>query len=135
MYPHLDIKIPVNNELIKPNHIYIAPGGKHCAIQETKRFKLYKSEKVTFFMRAIDVTLISATEVYCNNIIGVILTGMGNDGLAGAKKVKAQNGRIIAEHESTCVIYGMPKAVIEAKLVDTAVPLQRIVSTLLEYCR
>jgi two-component system chemotaxis response regulator CheB len=134
LYPHLNIRIPKNNEFIKPNRIYIAPGGKHCAIQETKRFKLYKGEKVNFLMPAIDVTFDSAAKVYGNNIIGVILTGMGKDGYEGSKKIKAVNGVVIAEHESTCVIYGMPKAVIEGKLVDTVAPRDKIPSVLSNLC-
>ena len=134
LYPHLNVRLPKNNELLKPNRIYIAPGGKHCAIQKAKRFKLYKGEKVNFLMPAIDVTFDSAARVYKENIIGVILTGMGKDGFEGSKKIKAVNGSIIAEHESTCVIYGMPKAVIEGKLVDTVVPLHKIPSVLSKLC-
>jgi two-component system chemotaxis response regulator CheB len=135
LYPSLDVRIPKNNELIKPNRIYIAPGGKHCAIQGRKRFKLYKGEKVNFLMPAIDVTFESAAKEYKENIIGVILAGMGKDGLEGSKKIKAVNGSIIAEHESTCVIYGMPKAVIEGKLADTVVPRDEIRSELSKLCR
>ena len=134
LYPHLNIHLPKNKELLQPNRIYIAPGGKHCAIHKTKRFRLYKGEKVNFLMPAIDVTFNSAAKVYGKNIVGVILTGMGRDGFEGSKKIKAVDGSIIAEHESTCVIYGMPKAVIEGKLVDTVVPLHKIPSVLSELC-
>ena len=134
LHDHLNIRIPKNNELIKPNVVYIAPGGRHCAIQETKRFKLYKGEKVNFLMPAIDVTFDTASKVYKENVIGVILTGMGKDGFEGSRKIKAANGSIIAEHESTCAIYGMPKAVIEGKLVDTVVPLHKIPSVLSKLC-
>ncbi len=134
LYPHLNIRLPKNKELIQQNRVYIAPGGRHCAIQGTKRFKLYKGEKVNFLMPAIDVTLNSAAEVYGKNIIGVILTGMGKDGLEGSKRIKAANGSIIAEHKSTCVIYGMPKAVIDGNVVDTVVPLHKIPTVLSEFC-
>jgi two-component system chemotaxis response regulator CheB len=133
-YPSLNVRLPKNKELVRPNHIYIAPGGKHCAIQESKRFRLYKGEKVNFLMPAVDVTFASASKVYKENIIGVILTGMGKDGLEGSKKIKAGNGSIIAEHESTCVIYGMPKAIIDGKLADTVVPLHKIPSVLSGLC-
>ena len=85
-------------------------------------------------MPAIDVTFESAAKVYKENIIGVILTGMGKDGFEGSKQIKAVNGNIIAEHESTCVIYGMPKKVIEGKLVDTVVPKEKILSELTKLC-
>lgn len=134
LYPHLHISIPTDREFIMPNRVYVAPGGKHCAIKEAKRFRIYKGEKVNFLMPAIDVTLISAIQVYKANVIGIILTGMGKDGYEGAKKIKRAGGKIIAEHESTCVIYGMPKAVIEGNLVNYVVPLHKIPTVLSKYC-
>ena len=127
LYPKLNIKIPLNNEIIKPNYIYIAPGGKHCAIREGKRFNLFTGKKVNFLMPAIDVTLETSIKAYNGeNIICVILTGMGKDGFVGARKIKANGGRVIAEHESTCVIYGMPKAIVEAEFADMVIPLHDI---------
>ncbi|MHA2174272.1 MAG: chemotaxis-specific protein-glutamate methyltransferase CheB [Candidatus Hodarchaeales archaeon] len=134
LYPHLHIRIPTNREFIQPNRVYIAPGGKHCAIQDSKRFHIFRGEKVNFLMPSIDVTLVSAVQVYKENIVGIILTGMGKDGYEGAKKIKAAGGKIIAEHKSTCVIYGMPKAVIEGNLVNYAVPLHKIPTVLSKYC-
>jgi two-component system chemotaxis response regulator CheB len=60
------------------------------------------------------------------------MTGMGQDGLLGAAHVKAQGGRIITEAESSCVVYGMPRAVDEASLSDRSVPLDRMASSILE---
>ncbi len=133
LYSYLSIKIPENNELIRPNKVYIAPGGLHCAIEGGKRFNIYKGQKVNFLMPSADVTFKSAANVYGDNTIGIILTGMGRDGYNGAKKLKAVNGKIIAEHESTCVIYGMPKAVIEGQLVDHVAPLHKIPQLLIDY--
>ena len=127
LYPDLDIKVPVNNELIKPNRIYIAPGGKHCAISKGKKFNLFVGEKVNFLMPAVDITLETSINAYNGeNVLGVILTGMGKDGFDGAREIKAYGGKIIAEHESTCVIYGMPKAVVESDIADMVIPLHDI---------
>ncbi|MFX0125224.1 MAG: chemotaxis-specific protein-glutamate methyltransferase CheB [Candidatus Hodarchaeota archaeon] len=126
LYPQLDIKIPINKEKILPNRIYIAPGGKHCSIKRDKTFHLFVDERVNFVIPAIDVTFTSAADVYKQNVLGIVLTGMGKDGLIGAEKIKTVGGKIIAEHESTCVIPSMPKAIIEGKYADEVVPLHNI---------
>lgn len=131
LYPHLKIKIPSDKEFIEPNRVYIAPGGRHCAVKDGRRFHLHNGPKVNFLRPAIDVTLISASEVYRENILGVILTGMGKDGYEGAKRIKAIGGKIFAEHESTCVIYGMPKVIIEGGLADRVAPLHTIPAIIL----
>jgi two-component system chemotaxis response regulator CheB len=63
---------------------------------------------------------------YKEQSIGVILTGMGNDGLNGMKEIRSRNGYIIAQDEETCVVYGMPKAVVSAKLADAILPIDKI---------
>jgi two-component system chemotaxis response regulator CheB len=131
--PHLNIKIPDDGEYIRPNNVYIAPGGKHCAIREGKRFNIYKGSKINFLMPSADVTFATAADVYGENTLGIILTGMGKDGFEGAKTIKAVKGKIIAEHKSTCVIYGMPKWVIEDELVDSVAPLHKIPELLVNY--
>jgi two-component system chemotaxis response regulator CheB len=74
----------------------------------------------------------SAAEVHGSSTIGVILTGMGSDGVRGARQLKAAGGTIIAEHESTCVVYGMPRGVVEAGMADRIVPLHEIAAALQE---
>ena len=63
---------------------------------------------------------------YEEQSIGVILTGMGNDGLNGMKEIRSKNGYIIAQDEETCVVYGMPKAVVSANLADSILPIDKI---------
>ena len=109
-----------------PNRIYIAPGGKHCGVKRDKTFHLFVGERINFVIPAIDVTFIDAANVYKQNVLGVVLTGMGRDGFLGAKKIQAVGGKIFAEHESTCVIPSMPKAIIEGKYADEVVPLHNI---------
>jgi two-component system chemotaxis response regulator CheB len=75
----------------------------------------------------------SAAEHYGPVVIGVILTGMGNDGAKGAGRIRVAGGKIIAEHESTSIVYGMPQSVIAAGLADRVEPLQAIPSVLLEW--
>lgn len=126
LYPHLRIKIPNDNEMLRQNHVYIAPGGKHFSILSGKTIHLYKGELVNFVIPSVDVTLISAAKVYGNNVLALVLTGMGKDGLEGARTIKQVGGSVMAEHESTAVIYAMPQAVVDANLADEIVPLHDI---------
>ena len=74
------------------------------------------------YLSADDV-MTSVAKIFGRNTVGVVLTGMGNDGTKGLQAIKARGGRTIAEHESTCLIDGMPRSAISAGVVDTVVPL------------
>jgi two-component system chemotaxis response regulator CheB len=74
-----------------------------------------------------DVMMLSVADIYPGRALGVILTGMGNDGEKGMRAIKASGGRTIAQNEETCVVYGMSRASIEAKIVDKVVPLSEVV--------
>ncbi|MEW6602866.1 MAG: CheB methylesterase domain-containing protein, partial [Nitrospirota bacterium] len=75
---------------------------------------------------SVDVLMLSVVENFSGHVLGVILTGLGNDGSKGMKEIKNKGGRTIAESEKTCVVYGMPRSVIEAGLADKIVPLDEI---------
>jgi len=75
---------------------------------------------------AVDILFQSAAEVYGSKVLGVVMTGMGHDGRAGAAWIKAKGGRILTEAEDSCVIYGMPRSVDEAGLSDASVTLERL---------
>jgi two-component system chemotaxis response regulator CheB len=77
----------------------------------------------------------TAAEYHKSATIGVVLTGMGSDGTEGAWHIKTAGGKVIAEHESTSVVYGMPRSVVEAGLADQVVPLPMIASTLVEWIK
>jgi two-component system, chemotaxis family, protein-glutamate methylesterase/glutaminase len=79
----------------------------------------------TIFKPSVDVTLLSVAPI-CNNLLVVILTGMGDDGLRGCQLVKQNGGTILSESEKTCVVYGMPKAVFEAGVADKKVTLHEM---------
>jgi two-component system chemotaxis response regulator CheB len=76
----------------------------------------------------------SAAAVFGSSTIGVILTGMGSDGTDGASCIKASGGIVIAEDESTCIVYGMPQSVVRAGFVDKILPLHEIASDLFALC-
>ena len=73
-----------------------------------------------------DLTISDAARVFGERTLLVVMTGMGNDGLAGAEEVEAPRRRILVEAESTCTVYGMPRAVEEAKLADEVLPLHEL---------
>lgn len=130
LYPDLNVTLARNGEYLKAGKIYIAPGGKHCFIDSGKKIRLVFGEKVNYVIPAIDVAFESAAPIYKDGLLGVILTGMGKDGMVGAKKIRKNGGKVIAEHESTCVIASMPKAVVDNDSANKVVPLHDIPSTL-----
>ncbi len=75
---------------------------------------------------SVDILFKSAAETYGKKVLGVILTGMGDDGREGAAWIKAQGGLVLTESEESCVIYGMPKMVVESNLSDGSYPLSRM---------
>jgi two-component system chemotaxis response regulator CheB len=81
---------------------------------------------------SVDALFHSAADVYGDRVLGVVMTGMGNDGREGAAWIKARGGGILTEAEESCVVYGMPRAVVEAGLSDEAVPLRRMAEAILE---
>ncbi|MGG7176610.1 protein-glutamate methylesterase/protein-glutamine glutaminase [Clostridium paraputrificum] len=108
------------------NTIYIAPGGFHMTIGENKRIKLDQDPTIWGVRPAVDKLFKSAVKVYGGKLISVILTGMGRDGANGTEDVKDSGGITISQSESTCIIYGMPKAAYETGKVDMVLPLEEI---------
>lgn len=110
----------------------LAPGDFHLQFKGDNQVCLDHGPRRQHVRPAVDVTMESASERYGASVIGVVLTGMGSDGTAGSGFIKAAGGMIIAEHESTSLVYGMPRSVVEAGWADRIVPLPEIASTLVE---
>jgi len=123
-------KLPVREaepgDPVRDGVVYIAPGGWHMVVGGDGRISLEDSPPIGGLRPAADITMRSTAEVYGPNVLGVVLTGIGHDGREGARAIKAKRGIVLAEHESTCVIYGMPRAVIEAGYADLVVPLDLV---------
>jgi len=115
-----------DGDLIENNIVYIAPGGYHMEIGSGKRIQLNTEPTIWGVRPAVDKLFISATKVYGARLLSIVLTGMGRDGAKGTTAIKDSGGVTIAEHESTCIIYGMPKAAFETGKVDEIVPLPNI---------
>ncbi len=110
----------------------LAPGDFHLRFKGAKQVSLDHGARRNHVRPAVDVTMESAAERYGAAVIGVVLTGMGSDGTEGAGHIKAAGGKVIAEHASTTVVYGMPRSVVEAGLADQVVPLPEIAPALVE---
>ncbi|HDQ72101.1 MAG TPA: chemotaxis response regulator protein-glutamate methylesterase [Chloroflexi bacterium] len=110
----------------------LAPGDFHLSFSNSKQLKLDQGPRRNGVRPSADVTMESAAVKHGKAVIGTVLTGMGSDGTDGARYVKAAGGKIIAEHESSSAVYGMPRSVIEAGLADRIVPLPEVAATILE---
>ncbi len=106
--------------------ILLAPGGFHMMLNDLGEVTLNQNPPVHGVRPAIDVTMASVVKNFGSAVVGVILTGMGNDGTNGCSLIHNVGGRVIAEAESSCVVYGMPRSVVEARLADEVVPLDEI---------
>jgi two-component system chemotaxis response regulator CheB len=121
--------------LLTPGRVIIARAGIHLKVRATAEgwaasFDVQPMEAL--HRPSVDALFTSAAEALGDGVLGVVLTGMGSDGLAGARAVREAKGRIIVEAASTCVVYGMPRAVAEAGLADAQVPLDDIGAAILE---
>jgi len=111
---------------IEKDVVYIAPGGKHMEISRNKTVSLNLELQIWGVRPAVDKLFISGAKVYREKLLGIILTGMGKDGANGIVEVKKVGGATISEDESTCIIYGMPKAAYDTNMIDEVVPLYDI---------
>lgn len=116
-----------------PGQAVIAPGGLHLKIKnrDGKFFALVTREPIdSIHHPSVDILFTSAAEAAGSGAVGLILTGMGNDGSQGARAIKEVGGKVLAESSSSCVVYGMPRVVIEAGTAVAEAPLQQLAALL-----
>ena len=127
---HIKVIEAAGGEIIKPGTAYLSPGDKHLSIVKENRagFAISLSNEPEDLINrpSVSVMMESVAKGYPGKALGVILTGMGSDGLMGMKKIKETGGKTIAQDEATCVVYGMPKAVVDADLADMVLPIYKI---------
>jgi two-component system chemotaxis response regulator CheB len=122
---------------VRPGQVLFAPAGRHMTFRRdargaTIRVHLDVRPTESPYKPSVDELFRSAAEVYEGRVLGVVMTGMGNDGTAGARHIKSAGGRILTESESTCVVYGMPRSVVEARLTDRSAPLPELSEMIVE---
>lgn len=124
----VEVREASDGEVLRPGCVYIAPGDRHLRIQQeagVRRIVLSDEPPVGNHRPAVDVMYDSVAHLG-NDVVAAILTGMGCDGREGMRRIKQNGGYCIAQDEATCVVYGMPKSVVDAGLADEICPLPQI---------
>lgn len=123
-------------DAVEAGTVWLAPAGRHLSLRRGAQGRVVTQLDTHPFdtphRPAVDVLFQSAAEVFRDRVLGVVMTGMGADGKQGAAWIKAQGGIVLTEAESSCVVYGMPRAVDEAGLSDASVPLAEMARAILE---
>jgi two-component system chemotaxis response regulator CheB len=115
--------------------VLVAPGGFHMTLDEQGQVALNQKPPVHGVRPAIDVTMANVAQRQAGLAVGVILTGMGSDGTHGSALIRSGGGHIIAEDESTCVVWGMPRSVAEAGVANEILPLPEIAAAIYKAVR
>jgi two-component system chemotaxis response regulator CheB len=129
------VKEARDGDRILPGHALLAPGGNHMAVVRRGMeyaVHVYRGERVNRHLPSVDVLFSSCARELGSNALGVLLTGMGNDGARGMLEMKEAGAFTFAEDESTCVVFGMPRAAIQLGAVEQALPLYRIPAALIQ---
>ncbi len=124
------IKEAVSGEPLKAGVVYIAPGGGHMQVVRKRGIEpvldIVENRDDFIYRPSVDHLMLSVAEAYPGRSLGVILTGMGADGLRGIRAMKEGGGRVFAQSEETCVVYGMPRVVVEADLADKVLSVDEL---------
>jgi two-component system chemotaxis response regulator CheB len=128
----LTVKVAVHDEPLKPRTAYLAADGHHLGVSSRSTIALSTSPPINGFRPAADFLFESAARGFGAGLTVVMLTGMGQDGVAALRAVRQLGGEVIAQDELSSVVYGMPKAACDAGLVDSVLPLSAIASKLIE---
>jgi two-component system chemotaxis response regulator CheB len=132
----LEVREAREGDVMRAGLALLAPAGRHLTFRRRAGGEVAAHLDSRPFdlphRPAVDVLFQSAAEVYRQRVLGVVMTGMGSDGRAGAAWIKAQGGLVYTESEETCVVYGMPSSVVEAGLSDRSVPLDQMAQAIRE---
>ena len=134
----LAVKEAADGDRLLPDHVYVAPGDRHLRV---KRFggiwslSCLPGPNVNGHCPSVDVLFTSVARTAGAHALGVIMTGMGSDGARGLKLMRDAGARTIGQDESSCVVYGMPRAAYELGAVEHQVPLLSIAGTIMNLVR
>jgi two-component system chemotaxis response regulator CheB len=132
----IEVREAVEGDRIIPGRALIAPGGRHLLLQRSGakyQAQVKEGPVVNRHRPSVDVLFRSAAQCAGKNAMGIIMTGMGNDGAAGMEEMYKAGAYTIAQDEDSCVVFGMPKEAIKRKAVDKVVPLDVIVELIMDY--
>jgi two-component system, chemotaxis family, protein-glutamate methylesterase/glutaminase len=132
----LEVREAIEGDELRPGLCLLAQAGRHLRLDRSASGRVVSRLAVQpihlLHRPSVDVLFQSAADVYGQNVLGVVMTGMGSDGREGSAWIKARGGTVVTEAEESCVIYGMPRSVVEAGLSDAAVPLPRLAEAIME---
>lgn len=131
-FSKLKVRVAKSGDLLSQGEVYLAPTGYNLLVEKGDRLYLTKYPEDVLYRPSGDVLLSSVAQVYRGCSIGLILTGMGRDGVKGIKLIKEVGGITIAQNEEGCAVFGMPKEAIDEKCIDLVVPLSEMSKTLIE---
>jgi two-component system chemotaxis response regulator CheB len=132
----MEVREAKDDDPVVPGIALIAPGNKHLVLQKSgaRYYVRVKDGPPVHFQRpSVDVLFNSVAHAAGPNAVGVLMTGMGADGAQGLLAMRQNGARTIAEDESTCVVYGMPKEAVKLGAAEKVVPLHQIPATVLEF--
>jgi two-component system chemotaxis response regulator CheB len=129
----LRVKIAQPGEALVPSTVYLAPDDRHLGVAGRVAISLSAGPPVGGFRPSGTALFESVARAFGNTAVAVILTGMGEDGVQGLRAVRQACGRVLAQDERTCVVYGMPGAAVAAGLVDQVLPLDAIAGRLVDW--
>lgn len=126
-----------HREIVRSGHTYVAPGGFHLELERADnevRMLITSGPQEHFCRPSVNPLFRSAASVYGAHVMGVMLTGMGEDGIEGSRELVAQGGRLLAQDEASSIVWGMPGAVVRAGLAEDVLPLNQIGPRLVQTC-
>ena len=130
----ISVKEAEDGDLLRPGLAILAPGGKQMMIDARGAVRILPGDERLNYKPCVDITFGSAAKAYHDKVLAVVLTGMGADGREGARLLKQEGSQVWAQDEASCVIYGMPMAVVKANLADAIYSLDNIAGHLVEAC-
>ncbi len=134
----LSVKEAEDGEAVLPGNVLLSPGGYHMTFVEKSgsvRTRLLKGEAGDKYVPSVNRMFVSASEMFGEKTIGVVMTGMGDDGKDGTISIKTRGGKTVAQSEDTSVIFGMPREAISTGMVDRILPLEGIADWIVSMCR
>ena len=130
----ISVKEASDGDVLKPGCAYLAPGGKQMLVDGRTgqgKIRIHEGSEKLNYKPSVDITFASLSKLYGKKVLAVVLTGMGADGRDGARMLKEKGSEIWAQDEASCVVYGMPQAVMKAGIATESLPLDQVAKRIL----
>lgn len=124
--------------ILEPGHCYIAPGGQQMIFERSAgktKVRILPADPRVVYHPCVDVTFASIASIYGGSVLAMILTGMGSDGCEGCRMLKQHGSVVWAQNEDTCVVYGMPQAIVNAGIAEQILPLEKFADCITQEMR